>query len=76
MGGNLFSAYIDYLESATGGAIEIVSAIGTVPEPGTCALMLIGLGLAGIATRRRKARSSYQSSCKSAARKKNFCLYL
>ena len=53
MGGNLFSAYIDYLEGATGGVIETVSAIGTVPEPGTCTLMLIGLGLAGAATRRR-----------------------
>jgi len=45
-GGMLIAPYIDYLQGATDGAIQVV------PEPGT--LLLVGLGFAGFATRRRK----------------------
>jgi hypothetical protein len=54
-GGMLAGAYVDYLETATGGAIDTVGAFDPVPEPGTGALMLAGLGLFTAAVRRRKA---------------------
>jgi hypothetical protein len=54
-GGMLLGAYVGYLEDATGGAITTVSTLATLPEPGTLALMLAGLGLLGASARRRKA---------------------
>jgi hypothetical protein len=56
VGGILLSAYVDYLEDATGGLIQTVPgfAPGTVPEPGTYALMLLGAGLIGATTRRKE----------------------
>jgi hypothetical protein len=50
-GGMMLNAYTDYLEGATGGAIQTV-----VPEPETYALMLLGLGVVGAMARRRKAK--------------------
>jgi len=36
---------------------------GTVPEPGTWAMMLVGFGAAGLALRRAKAKSAGPASC-------------
>jgi plasmid maintenance system antidote protein VapI len=36
-------------------------SVTTVPEPETCALMLAGLGLLGVTTRRRKHRQTHVS---------------
>jgi PEP-CTERM motif-containing protein/trypsin len=56
-GGMLLSPYTGYLEDATGGAIVTIGENGTsVPEPATYLLMLAGLGLAGVAARRRKGK--------------------
>ncbi len=49
-GGMLVSAYIDYLEAATDGAIQTA-----VPEPETYALMLAGLAALGFVVRRKQA---------------------
>jgi Trypsin/PEP-CTERM motif len=48
MGGMLIGPYIDYLEFATGGAIQ------QVPEPETYTLLLAGLALVWMTARRRK----------------------
>lgn len=48
-GGMMVSAYDDWLEQATGGAL-----ISVVPEPETYALMLAGLGVLAAVRRRRR----------------------
>ena len=47
--------------SGAGGILTVKSLVAAVPEPGTWAMMIVGLGLAGSAMRRRKAtmRVSY-----------------
>lgn len=48
-GGVLTGAYVDFLRGATNGNITVVG----VPEPGSVAVLLAGLGLMGVARRRR-----------------------
>ena len=50
-GGNLLGAYVDYLEGATGGAIQTLAII---PAPASFALILAGLSLAASISRRRR----------------------
>jgi len=51
-GGMILGAYVDWLEQETGGAIQVV------PEPGTYAMMGLGLAaVAGLARRRRKLQA-------------------
>ena len=50
-GGMILGTYADFLETATGGAVNVVS----VPEPGTYAMMALGLLGLGAVARRRKA---------------------
>ncbi|MEO8102330.1 MAG: trypsin-like serine protease [Betaproteobacteria bacterium] len=50
-GGMVVGAYMDYLESATNGRID-------VPEPSTGALLLTALGIFGFAARRRKLEAT------------------
>jgi secreted trypsin-like serine protease len=50
-GGMVIGSYIDYLETATNGAIQTM-----VPEPETYALMLAGLGAVATVARRRRQR--------------------
>jgi len=50
-GGMLLGPYSDYLWAATQGRI---TRIGYLPEPGTYALLLIGLALIGVARRRKQ----------------------
>jgi hypothetical protein len=54
-GGMVLGSYVDYLEGATNGAIQTM-----VPEPQTYALMLAGLGIVGMAARRRRAATAAQ----------------
>ena len=54
--GMLAGAYADYLEDATGGAIQLVPGTSTVPEPPTLALMLAVLGLLAASARRRRVQ--------------------
>jgi hypothetical protein len=51
-GGMVLGAYIDFLQTATGGQIQVV------PEPETYALMLLGLAGMGAVVRRRRARQA------------------
>jgi hypothetical protein len=51
-GGMLIDPYIDYLQTTTNGAIQVVD-ITAVPEPATLSLLLAGFGLAR--ARRRKS---------------------
>jgi len=50
-GGMLLGTYSDYLYAATNGRL---TRVGYLPEPGTTALLLIGLALAGVARRRKQ----------------------
>jgi hypothetical protein len=48
-GGMVLGAYVDFLQTATGGQIQVI------PEPETYALMLLGLAGMGAVVRRRRA---------------------
>ena len=57
-GGALIAPYIPYLESATGGALEVI----TVPEPGMPVLLLTGMVLLMVAQRRGGTRYARRSA--------------
>jgi MYXO-CTERM domain-containing protein len=52
-GGMVLSSYLDYLESATDGLLQTV---GAIPEPASYPLALLAMGMAGAASRRRRAK--------------------
>lgn len=51
-GGMILGSYMDFLQTATGGQIQVV------PEPGTYALMLLGMaGMGAVVRRRRRSQA-------------------
>lgn len=59
LGGNLIGGYVDYLETVTGGLLGTVSALQTIPEPGSFALILTALAwMAPVTVKRRKVLKS------------------
>lgn len=59
--GHIDSLHLDRFANPAGGAFinsSVVSPIAAVPEPETYAMMLAGLGLLGVAARRRKQKNA------------------